>query len=367
MKRFLPISFICLIFLSNLSAQSYSEQGLELNDSVKNSEYPYILPIWGANAHKLGYKLPYSAGLGINYLWQNSDLTLNNLMIGFNNGPMYELDEIVRFTNAQSEANAINFRPDIWLFPFLNIYGIFAQAKTSTSIDAAIWLPDTSNNWNEISAFSTKAKFDATTFGIGATPTFAFKGWWMALDMNVAWTDVSALDDPVFTFVFGPRIGKTIQFNDDMNLAFWFGGFRVKFSSSTNGSLNLDELFNPDDLQAKVDQGLIRVSDAEENLQSWWNSLTQIEQQNPQNKAKYATGTRTIEAAGNFLNAVDGAITNVGSSTVQYSLDKRNTNMWNVIVGTQFQVTKHWQIRAEYGFLGSRNQFIGGLQYRFGL
>ncbi len=41
--------------------------------------------------------------------------------------------------------------------------------------------------------------------------------------------------------------------------------------------------------------------------------------------------------------------------------------MWNMVVGTQFQLNKHWMIRAEYGFLGSRSQFVGGLQYRFGL
>ena len=34
-----------------------------------------------------------------------------------------------------------------------------------------------------------------------------------------------------------------------------------------------------------------------------------------------------------------------------------------MIVGTQFQLNKHWMIRAEYGFLGSRSQFVGGLQY----
>ena len=39
----------------------------------------------------------------------------------------------------------------------------------------------------------------------------------------------------------------------------------------------------------------------------------------------------------------------------------------NGFVGTQFQYNKHWMIRAEFGFLGSRSQIIGGLQYRFGL
>ena len=68
-----------------------------------------------------------------------------------------------------------------------------------------------------------------------------------------------------------------------------------------------------------------------------------------------------------FLNAADGAISTIGNSTVQYSLDKKVKNMWNFIVGSQFQLNKHWMLRGEYGFLGSRQQFIGGLQYRFGL
>ena len=41
--------------------------------------------------------------------------------------------------------------------------------------------------------------------------------------------------------------------------------------------------------------------------------------------------------------------------------------MWNFIIGSQFQINRSWMIRAEYGFLGSRSQFIGGLQYRFNL
>ena len=48
----------------HLFGQAYSEQGLEKSDSLKNLEYPYILPIYGEAAHKLGYKLPYSAGIG---------------------------------------------------------------------------------------------------------------------------------------------------------------------------------------------------------------------------------------------------------------------------------------------------------------
>src|SRR5690242_20923376 len=88
-------------------AQVYSnkevgKKNAALIDSLKKSEYPYILPILGAEATKRGFNLPYSAGLGINYLWQESDLVIENLKLGFNNGPMTSLDEVVRFDNATS-------------------------------------------------------------------------------------------------------------------------------------------------------------------------------------------------------------------------------------------------------------------------
>ena len=344
------------------------EKNEALIDSLKVEPYPYVLPIWGAKAAARGFQLPYSAGISTNYFWQESALVIDNLMVGFNNGPMYDLGEIIRFDDATSTANSFNFRPDIWLFPFLNIYGLYAKAKTSTAIDAGFWLPDLDSTWSEVGAFSTKADFDAQGIGFGMTPTIGVGGGWFALDMNVLWTDVSALEKPVFTFVFGPRLGKTIKFkNPDMNLAGWVGGFRVKFSSETNGSINLAEIIPPNEIQAKVDQGYAKVEQTYQDVENWWGSLTPVEQKNPVNKAKYETANKALEASSNLLVAVDGALNDGQNASVQYSLDKRLKDQWNFIIGSQFQINRHFMIRAEYGFLGSRQQFITGLQYRFGL
>jgi hypothetical protein len=370
------ISFFLIIavFISGqVAAQVYTNKEVgkknePLIDSLKATEYPYVLPIMGAKAAAKGFNLPYSAGLGINYLWQQSDLIIDNIMVGFNEGPMYDLQDVIRIDEAIATASGINLRPDIWLFPFLNVYGILAKAKTSTEIGAGLWLPDTSNNWNEITTFSSKAEFEASAVGFGLTPTMGVAGGWIALDMNWTWTDVSALNKPVKTFIFGPRIGKTFRFkNPDRNIAFWTGGFRLNLSAETNGSLNLSDLFSMDEIQGKVDQGLESVAETQIQVDTWWENLTPIEQLNPGNKAKYEAANRALEGAGNILTAADGALSNAETSTVQYSLEKKPKDMWNFLLGTQFQINKHFMVRAEYGFLGTRQQFIGGLQYRFGL
>lgn len=360
-----------------LSIQTYSQvytdkivgkKNEALKDSLKVAEYPYSLPIWGEKATQKGYQLPYSAGVSVNYFWQESSIVIDNLYVGFNNGPQYNLDQIVRFNDATAEASAINVRPDIWLFPFLNVYGILGKTQTSTDINAGIWVPDANNNWSEILTFGTKANFNGTTFGLGMTPTIGIGGGWLALDMNVAWTDLDALEKPAQSFIFGPRMGKTFKLNKpESNITFWTGAFRVHLKSETKGSLALTEVISGGDAQAKVDQGFVKVAEKQVAVDDWWNGLSTAEQANPVNKAKYNTANNALETAGNILTAFDGALSTVGSSTVQYSLEKAPKDAWNFIVGTQYQFNRHFMLRAECGFLASRTQFMTSLQYRFGL
>jgi hypothetical protein len=200
------------------------------------------------------------------------------------------------------------------------------------------------------------------------TPTIGVKGGWIALDMNFAWTDMDALEKPAFSFVFGPRFGKTFKLKKpEQNIAVWVGGFRLNIKSETTGSLPLSDLFEAEEMGLKIDQGQESVSEAYTKLDDWWNTLTPPQQANPVNKAKYEKGTAVLDKTAAFLDAAEGAVTTVGESTVNYSLDKKQEMMWNLLVGTQFQINKHFMIRAEGGFFGTRTQFIGGLQYRFGL
>jgi hypothetical protein len=373
MKKLVTIMVLTLAISGLMFGQVYSDKvvgqkNLALKDSIKSKPYPYALPIWGEKVTAMGYDLPYSAGLGVNYFWQESDILISDLLVGFNNGPMYDISEIVRINSAVSSASSINFRPDIWVFPFLNVYAIIAKANTSTAIGAGVYLPDTTNTWNEIASFSSVAEFQATGFGFGMTPTVGVGGGFLALDMNMSWTDVSALNKPVFTFVFGPRFGKSFKLKKpERTIAFWAGGFRLHLSSETEGSLLLSEVLPIDDLQTKVDNGLAKVESTQIAVDEWWSDLSPQEQKYPANVAKHETAERVLETTGNLLNGMDAALNDEESASVQYSLTKTPKDKWNFVLGTQFQINKHFMIRAEYGFLGSRQQLITGLQYRFGL
>ena len=356
------------VFAQVFTNKEVGKKNEDLIDSLKKSEYPYSLPILGAKATKAGYNLPYSAGVSANYFWQVSDLIIDNLSVGFNNGPMYDLDEIVRFDKARATASAFTVRPDIWLFPFLNIYGILGKAQASTEVGFGVYVKDSANNDVQITSASTLIEFNTTTYGIGFTPTIGVGGGFLALDMNVAWTDVPQLSKPAQTFVFGPRLGKNFKINrPEQTVAIWVGAFRVKLNSETNGSISLSEVLPPGEFGTKIDQGIEKVNQKQQEVNTWWASLSQAQQQNPVNKAKYNTANRVLARAGEILAAADNAVNNISTSTVQYSMDKRPKDPWNFIVGSQYQLNKHWMLRGEFGFLGSRTQYLLGLQWRFGL
>ena len=375
-KQFLRKAML-LFFLAILSSIGFAQvftnkevgkKNADFIDSLKKSDYPYSLPILGAKATKAGYNLPYSAGVSANYFWQISDLIIENLSVGFNNGPMYDLDEIVRFDKAEATASAFTVRPDIWLFPFLNIYGILGKAQASTEVGFGVYVKDSANNDVQVTSASTLIEFNTTTYGIGFTPTIGVGGGFLALDMNVAWTDVPQLSKPARSFVFGPRLGKNFKINrPEQTIAIWVGAFRVKLNSETNGSIALSDVLPGGEFGSKIDQGIEKVAKTQQEVDAWWASLTPPQQQNPVNQAKYNTANRVLDRAGELLASADNAVNNISNATVQYSMDKRPKDPWNFIVGSQYQLNKHWMLRGEFGFLGSRTQYLLGLQWRFGL
>jgi hypothetical protein len=176
------------------------------------------------------------------------------------------------------------------------------------------------------------------------------------------------LEKPAQSFVFGPRLGKNFKLKKpQQTIALWAGGFRVHLSSETQGSIALADVLPPDEFGSKVDQGIAKVSNAQKQVDAWWAALPPAEQQNPVNEAKYNTANRALGRAGEILASADNAVSTISNATVQYSMDKRPKDAWNFIIGSQYQMNKHWMVRLEVGFLASRTQVITGLQYRFGL
>jgi hypothetical protein len=195
------------------------------------------------------------------------------------------------------------------------------------------------------------------------------RGAWLALDMNFTWTDVPQLNEPAAAFVFDPRIGKSFRVGNDPdeNLNLWAGGFRLKINTGTTGSIPLADALPIDEWNAQVAEGQAEVERRNAEIDAWWAGLSPEQQANPIYIKKYETSKAALARAAGFLDSAEQAVGNAGSSTVEYSLDKRPADMWDFMLGGQYQMNKSWMFRAEVGFRSSRSRLLAGVQYRFGL
>jgi hypothetical protein len=308
-------------------------------DSVYFSKpYPFILPIMGSKVHNLGFKLPFPMGVMINALAVKQDLTLTNLKVGFNESDWIELDDVVTFDKISSQAATFNARFDLWVLPFLNVYGIFGRTADA-DIDVNLVEPFPLN-------ITTSIGGNYVGYGLllagGVGPLF------VSIDANRTYNYNPRLDDPAKVFIAGMRTGPIIRFknNADMNVVIWAGAMYSHFNGETIGSINVLDI--APDAPGKIDE-------MQGDLDSWYDGLSAAQ------KILY-NGIYTRLSDG-FTNLKG----NIETGYIRYDMTKEITQPWNMLIGAQWQINYRWQIRTEAQFLGSRTAAMLSLNYRFGV
>ena len=295
------------------------QKNAALVDSLKHSEYPYALPIWGAKATQRGYSLPYSAGLSLQYFGQRSDISHRQ--------PDGGLQPRARCTTSTASfaSTTVKSASDGVLAAARHLAVPVPQRlrdprpapplrRRSTTASGCRTL---SGGEQEVFSLGTKVDFTANTFGFGLTPTMGVGGGWLALDMNFTWTDVPQLAQPASAFVFDPRMGKSFRLGrPDENINFWVGGFRLKLNTGTSGSIPLGDALPIAEWQSKVNTGLERVAGAGCRGRGVVERTVAAAAGQPANRARYEAAKAALARAGAFLSSANTAVGNAGSATV---------------------------------------------------
>ena len=341
MKSFLHV-FIILLLPMVCSAQyatrkvSNAEQAY--TDSLKQVNYDYIFPILGQKAYKAGFDIPYPVGVMGNFLIMDQGVLINNMQLGLKTDnldvPLTNVDDFIQFGENSNRSYTINVRPDVWIFPFLNLYGLFGYGSSETTVRLVAPVPLTS-----------VVSQNLRTLGVGVMGAFGIGPLWMSLDGNWTWNKPELLDRAVNVGVFGIRVGKTFTFDrhPDRNFALWAGGMRARMESATSGQIQLIDAL-PSDVWDYKDQF---VGD----YNSWYNGLTPLQQA--------AVNQTPIPGIVDRIDNLDG------SATVRYGMDKQVLQEWNGVFGAQFQFNKRWMVRTEWGLIGDRKSALASINYRF--
>jgi hypothetical protein len=298
-------------------------------DSVLKT-YHNIFPILGRQAVERGFDLPKPLGLNVLGLYMKQDIDITNLGLSTGDNALIPID-FIQFGRNRSSVSSISARADLWLFPFLNVYGFGGKVWANTTVELTAPI-----------AFTSSVDQTGHTAGIGITGAMGIKRNFLSVDVNWSWTKLEKLTESVNGRILSIRFGRNVKLGGQKRLAFWVGTMNQKFGRETNGSILLGDVIPPETVD-KIRTQLENVSQ-----QPWYAAL---------NPAQKALVDRLVNA---LLNS------NAADLKINYQLNKAPSDPWNMLTGASIDLNKRWTLRAEAGFIG-RNSLLVNAVYRIDL
>jgi len=288
----------------------FDNRGEQTEQAPRRWDRP--LPFLAQRVIDLGYDLPLPFGLRLNYAGVDQDMFLDNLEVGFNGGPKERFD-FVEFDNARAESDSYQLIFDAWLLPFMNVSLLVGDLEGDAPMDILL---DGNGMLDQLGE-------DCSRPGINPL--------------------CRLLGDRTFTLeIEAPFSGTTYGVG-----VMFAGGWQDYF-------VTIPFNFTYADMDTTETEGLAYTV-----TPRFGHSF---------NLGRY--GTISAFLGGNYLKAeleVDGSIDVPGVDlSIDYTIEQKNADRWNGVVGANWDISKRWSWAAEYnGIWGSREAFITSLNYRF--
>ena len=261
------------------------------------------LPIWGEQVRARGFELPLPFGMGANYTYMDQGIKIRNLKVGIGN-PDIEVEGLV-FNDARSHDSAVTARLDMWLLPFMNIYGLLGPVNGEAEFDLDVsqvigGLPGLPPIFEPNKTIDLNIDYNGFAFGGGITLAGGYENFFASLDTNYTYSTVDIVDGRIDTITVSPRLGLLVNPPEIKGaLALWVGAMFMRYKQTVTDDISLQEL----------DPRLPPVR-------------------------------------------------------LAFKLDIENDNPWCFVFGGQWEITKRLQVMAEGG-AGGRGQLVTGISFRF--
>lgn len=166
-------------------------------------------------------------GVGFDYYTMDQDYEIQSLQFVL---PGVDISD-PSLIGVENEINHLDLKLDVWLTPFLNVFGLIGYVDADTYVDFSnvpiVGLP--------VSLGSLAVSYDGTVYGLGVNLLYGGEHWFAAL--NNTWTDTSLsgdFDSSVQTFTSQPRVGLIFG-----QWTFWGGAMYLDTEESHSGTIAL--------------------------------------------------------------------------------------------------------------------------------
>lgn len=166
-------------------------------------------------------------GIGFDFYTMKQDYGLKKLDF---NLPGVGIDDPSKI-EVSNDLQHFDLQLDVWLTPFLNVFGIIGKIDADTKVD----LSKTTITGLPIDLGVLPISYDGTVYGAGFNLVYGGEKWFVSL--NNTWTNTSLsgdFDSSVSAFTSQPRIGLIRN-----KWAYWVGGMYLDTKEKHSGTIQL--------------------------------------------------------------------------------------------------------------------------------
>lgn len=173
-------------------------------------------------------KLPRTWGIGVDYFDMVQPYQLDYLSFS---PPVLPIED-PSILDIENDLRHTDLKLDVWVLPFLNVFGIYGRIDGETNIDfSALGLPLPP----QVSSLA--VDYDGDVFGGGAVLAVGNDRWFASLTATYTDTDLSGdFKSKVTAKTIQPRIGARFGGHTE----FWVGGYFIEAEESHEGTIELD-------------------------------------------------------------------------------------------------------------------------------
>lgn len=179
-----------------------------------------------------GRALPRGFGIGVDYFHLGQALELDSLSFVAPPGAPFPPGVDPALIAAETDLETFDLKVDVWLLPFLNVFGIYGRIDGQTGVDLSrlnLGLPPGVDQFN--------INYDGDVFGGGIVLAVGGERWFGSITATFTDTDLSGdFQSSVQAATIQPRIGL----RTDQNIEVWLGGYIIDVDETHSGTINLD-------------------------------------------------------------------------------------------------------------------------------
>lgn len=296
------------VIVPHLEDRELGEPNIDEEGAPVIWEHP--LPFFGQAVTDLGFELPLPFGISVIPATFEQDLTLRDLNLGLQ-GEADRPINAVEFRDPSVRNSALQLKFDAWLFPFMNIFATVGRVDGRATIPLSVLgselLPEQCDR-----AIAAPGVCDRELQGT-AKPSYDGTNWSVGTTLAMGWQQF---------FVVLPIVYAVSD---------------VDILDTDVDALNISP-------RAGINAELGPYGDL-----SFFVGATYL-------KAE-------VEVAGEIT--FDTGLVPGEETTLSYRLIEENSDVWNGVVGANWQINQRWGVLFEVGYGGSRSDVIAGLTYRF--